>query len=151
MVGAASAARPVRDAHLVAMKFGKYIRTVAFAPWADKYVDYKLLKKHLKPFEDGVATQQHEDVFLAGLHAEINKVGSVSARACAVLALIPLFLLIPPFLLVPRRLTHFSTQRRWSCSSCCVNMPPWCPHPPMHAESDVHSASCAVECMHRTE
>lgn len=138
-------------AHLDAMKFGKYIRTVAFAPWADKYVDYKLLKKHLKPFEDGVATQEHEDVFLAGLHAEINKVGSecprvgsAGLRSCA-------GVLIPPSLAVARRLTHSSTQRRWSCSSCCVNMPPWCPHSPMHVESDVHSGFSVVKCMHRAE
>ena len=67
------------------MKFGKYIRSVAYAPWADKYVDYKLLKKHLKPFEEGVATQECEDVFLMGLQAEIDKVGSARARvrACA--------------------------------------------------------------------
>jgi len=56
------------------MKFGKYIRTVLYPPWADQYVDYKLLKTHLKPFEDGVATQEHEDQFLACLHAQINKV-----------------------------------------------------------------------------
>jgi len=56
------------------MKFGKYIRTVAYPSWADQYVDYKLLKKFLKPFEDGVATQVHEDGFLACLQAEINKV-----------------------------------------------------------------------------
>ena len=56
------------------MKFGKYIRTVAYPSWADQYVDYKLLKKFLKPFEDGVATQVHEDSFLACLQAEINKV-----------------------------------------------------------------------------
>ena len=56
------------------MKFGKYIRTVSYAPWADQYVNYKLLKNYLKPLEDGVATQEHEDRFLACLHAEINKV-----------------------------------------------------------------------------
>ena len=59
------------------MKFGKYIRTVWYPPWADQYVDYKLLKTYLKPFEDGVATQEHEDQFLACLHAQINKVGAL--------------------------------------------------------------------------
>mmetsp|Transcript_73578 Transcript_73578/g.119410 ORF Transcript_73578/g.119410 Transcript_73578/m.119410 type:complete len:326 (+) Transcript_73578:25-1002(+) len=56
------------------MKFGKHIKTVAYPPWADKYVDYKMLKKCLKPFEDGVATQAHEDGFLACVLVEINKV-----------------------------------------------------------------------------
>jgi hypothetical protein len=41
----------------------------------------KLLKKHLKPVEDGEAMQEHEDVFLACMNAEINKVGSVGAFA----------------------------------------------------------------------
>ena len=61
-----------------AMKFGKYLREAACPAWADQYVDYKLLKKCLKPFEDGVANQADEDRFLACLHAEIEKV-----RVCA--------------------------------------------------------------------
>ena len=56
------------------MKFGKYLRKVAYPSWAGQYVDYKLLKKHLKPFEDGVANQADEDRFLTSLHAEIDKV-----------------------------------------------------------------------------
>ena len=61
------------------MKFGKYLKTAAYPPWADKYVDYKLLKKCLKPFEDGVATQETEDTFLACLQAQINKVSGLYA------------------------------------------------------------------------
>ena len=56
------------------MKFGKYLRNAAYPSWADQYVDYKLLKKHLKPFEDCVASQADEDRFLESLHGEIDKV-----------------------------------------------------------------------------
>ena len=62
------------------MKFGKYLREAAHAAWEDKYVDYKLLKKYLKPFEDGVANQADEDCFLVCLHAEIEKVRVRASR-----------------------------------------------------------------------
>ena len=58
------------------MKFGKYIKSMAHPAWADKYVDYKLLKTYLKPFEAGAVNQEYEDLFLSCLHAEINKVDS---------------------------------------------------------------------------
>lgn len=57
------------------MKFGKHIRSVAFAAWADRYVDYKGLKKLLTPLEAEKGTVEEEQTFLSAMHAEIDKVG----------------------------------------------------------------------------
>lgn len=56
------------------MKFGKHIRSVAHQPWADKYVDYKGLKKLLKPLEHQSGTADQEATFVRSIYAEIDKV-----------------------------------------------------------------------------
>lgn len=56
------------------MKFGKHIRSVAFPAWADRYVDYKGLKKLLKPLEDGQGSAEEEQTFVSAINAEIDKV-----------------------------------------------------------------------------
>jgi SPX domain protein involved in polyphosphate accumulation len=64
------------------MKFGKHIRSVAFAAWADRYVDYKGLKKLLTPLEGGRGTAEQEQIFLSAMHAEIDKVKVVHSSTC---------------------------------------------------------------------
>ena len=61
------------------MKFGKHIRSVAYEPWADRYVDYKGLKKLLKPLENHNGTPEEESIFLSAMHSEIDKVSSPPA------------------------------------------------------------------------
>jgi SPX domain protein involved in polyphosphate accumulation len=56
------------------MKFGKTIRSVSHQPWADKYVDYKGLKKLLKPLENQGGTAEEESAFVTKIYAEIDKV-----------------------------------------------------------------------------
>jgi len=62
------------------MKFGKTIRSVAHPPWADKYVDYKGLKKLLKPLENQSGSAEEEAAFVTKIYAEIDKVRWWAAR-----------------------------------------------------------------------
>lgn len=69
------------------MKFGKHIRSVAHVPWADRYVDYKGLKKLLKPLENGNGTPEEEATFLQAMHSEIDKVRIPRCKFLLVLCL----------------------------------------------------------------